>query len=167
MAPTRRLALVAPLVVASIGCDQATKRVAGALLERGVVHSWLGDTFRLQYAENRGAFLSLGAFLPESARFWVFVVAVGLLLAGMLGFALLHEGLAPLEVAGFACFVGGGFSNWIDRVVNDGRVVDFMNLGIGRLRTGVFNVADVVLMVGVGLMLLHGWRRRPEAPPGA
>lgn len=161
MAPIRRLALVAALLVASIGCDQATKRIASALLERGVVHSWLGDTVRLQYAENRGAFLSLGAFLPESARFAVFVVGVGLLLAGMLGFALLRPGLPPLEVAGFACFVGGGFSNWIDRVVNDGRVVDFMNLGIGRLRTGVFNVADVVLMVGVGLMLLQGWGRKP------
>jgi signal peptidase II len=158
---------VAVLLVASIGCDQVTKRLASALLERGVIHSWLGDTVRLQYAENRGAFLSLGAFLPESARFWVFVVGVGLLLAAMLGVALVGAALAPLEVAGLACFVGGGFSNWIDRVVNDGRVVDFMNLGIGRLRTGVFNVADVVLMVGVGLMLLHGWRRKPEATPGA
>jgi signal peptidase II len=167
MTPTRRLSLVAPLLVATIGCDQATKRVASALLERGVVHSWLGDTVRLQYAENHGAFLSLGAFLPESARFWVFVVGVGLLLAGMLGFALFRPALASMEVAGFACFVGGGFSNWIDRVVNDGRVVDFMNLGIGRLRTGVFNVADVVLMVGVGLMLLHGWGRKAETPPGS
>jgi signal peptidase II len=161
MAPNRRVPLVAAILLASIALDQATKRVASAQLERGVIHSWLGDTFRLQYAENRGAFLSLGAFLPEGARFWVFVVAVGLLLATMLGFALAGRGLAPLEVAGFACFVGGGFSNWIDRVVNDGRVVDFMNLGIGRLRTGVFNVADVVLMVGVGLMLLRGWGRKP------
>jgi len=167
MEPNRRLPLVASILAGSIACDQATKRVASALLERGVIHSWLGDAFRLQYAENRGAFLSLGAFLPESARFWVFVVAVGLLLAGMLGFALLRAALPPLEVAGLACFVGGGFSNWIDRVMNDGRVVDFMNLGIGQLRTGVFNVADVVLMVGVGLMLLSGWRRKPETPPGS
>src|SRR5512145_3457784 len=98
MANNRRLLLVGAVALASIGCDQATKRVASALLERGVVHSWLGDTFRLQYAENRGAFLSLGAFLPEAARFWVFVVAVGLLLAGMLGYALLHAELHPLEV---------------------------------------------------------------------
>jgi len=38
-------------------------------------------------------------------------------------------------------------------------VVDFMNLGIGGLQTGIFNVADLVLVVGVGLILA---RRRQQ-----
>jgi len=159
MTPRRRIALVALILAGSIGLDQVTKRVAAALLVPGAVHSWLGDSVRLQYAENRGAFLSLGAFLPEAARFWVFVVAVGLLLSALLVYALRSARLQPVEVAGFACFVGGGLSNWFDRVVRDGRVVDFMNLGIGGLRTGIFNVADLVLVVGVGLILA---RRRQQ-----
>jgi signal peptidase II len=155
MAPRPRVVLVALVLAGSIGLDQVTKRVAAALLQPGAVHSWLGGSVRLQYAENRGAFLSLGAFLPEAARFWVFVVGVGLLLAGLLVYSLLAPRLEPVEVAGVACFVGGGLSNWIDRAFRDGRVVDFMNLGVGGLRTGVFNVADVVLIVGAGLIFLR------------
>jgi signal peptidase II len=55
----------------------------------------------------------------------------------------------------------GGVGNWIDRLTNDGRVTDFLNLGIGSLRTGIFNVADMVLMAGVALFLLGS--RRPAA----
>jgi len=162
------VALVAVVLALSIGCDQATKRVAVGLLAPGEVHSWLGGTVRLQLAQNRGAFLSLGALLPEGIRFGLLIVAVGLLLAGMLLYALLGPKLERLEVAGLACFVGGGLSNWVDRLVNDGRVVDFMNLGLGRLRTGIFNVADVVLIAGVGLLLLGRRRERgPGAPPPA
>lgn len=29
-----------------------------------------------------------------------------------------------------------------------------MNLGLGRLRTGIFNVADVAVMVGLGIIIL-------------
>jgi signal peptidase II len=37
--------------------------------------------------------------------------------------------------------------------LGDGRVIDFLNVGIGGLRTGIFNVADVAIMVGVALFL--------------
>jgi signal peptidase II len=45
----------------------------------------------------------------------------------------------------------------VDRAFHQGSVVDFMNMGIGPLRTGVFNVADVAIMVGIGLLLLASW----------
>jgi signal peptidase II len=41
-----------------------------------------------------------------------------------------------------------------------GVVVDFVHIGFGRLRTGVFNLADVAIMAGAGLLLLWGWRER-------
>jgi signal peptidase II len=39
-----------------------------------------------------------------------------------------------------------------------------MNVGIGPLRTGVFNVADVAIMLGVATVLWAGSRRDPAAP---
>ena len=42
-----------------------------------------------------------------------------------------------------------------DRIVNNGAVVDYLNVGIGQLRTGIFNVADVFIMVGVVMLLIH------------
>jgi signal peptidase II len=50
--------------------------------------------------------------------------------------------------------IGGGFSNLADRVFRGDMVVDFMNVGIGRLRTGVFNVADLSIVVGVVVFLV-------------
>jgi signal peptidase II len=52
----------------------------------------------------------------------------------------------------FGLIIGGGLSNIYDRIVA-GKVVDFMNIGIGGLRTGIFNVADNAIMIGLFLML--------------
>jgi signal peptidase II len=54
---------------------------------------------------------------------------------------------------GLTLFVAGGASNWIDRVAS-GFVVDFLNVGIGPVvRTGIFNVADMAIMLGAAVML--------------
>ena len=44
-------------------------------------------------------------------------------------------------------------------------VIDFMNVGIGSLRTGIFNVADMAIMLGAGILVLEGWRSDNQAPP--
>jgi lipoprotein signal peptidase len=49
---------------------------------------------------------------------------------------------------------GGGFGNIIDRVFKT-LVTDFLNFGIGKLRTGVMNVADLYIMALV-IMLIIG-----------
>jgi signal peptidase II len=45
--------------------------------------------------------------------------------------------------------------NLIDRILYDGRVTDFLNFGIGPLRTGIFNVADVVGVIGAVLLFVQ------------
>lgn len=57
--------------------------------------------------------------------------------------------LSSFAVASSALIIGGGLSNLIDRIINQGAVIDFMNIGVGSLRTGIFNVADVAIMVGM------------------
>lgn len=157
MRHSHRIALVALLLGLTVGCDQATKHIASLTLRSSRTQSFLGDTFRLTYAHNRGAFLSLGASLPEGARFWVLNVTVGGLLLGLLLYALLSKKLDRPQVIGYGLVVGGGASNWVDRALRDGQVVDFMNLGIGPVRTGVFNVADLAIVAGICLLLLSGW----------
>jgi signal peptidase II len=64
---------------------------------------------------------------------------------------------------GAMLFLAGGASNLLDRIMH-GTVVDFMNVGVGSLRTGIFNVADVALMIGVALMILGVHRGLSETP---
>jgi signal peptidase II len=151
-----RLALVIA-ITSTIGCDRLTKHVAAASLADGHVRSYLSDTIRLQYVENTGGFLGLGAELPSSVRMTLFTAVTGMVLVGLAVIAMRHRWQGWL-LAGAWLVVAGGASNWIDRLVR-GSVVDFMNVGIGPLRTGIFNVADVAIMLGVAMVAWTGWRR--------
>jgi signal peptidase II len=43
-------------------------------------------------------------------------------------------------------------------LVADGQVTDFLNVGIGSVRTGIFNVADVVVVMGLAVLVLSATR---------
>jgi signal peptidase II len=144
-----RLVLLA-VVATTIGCDQVSKHVASTHLMDGARQSYLGDSLRLEYSENTGAFLSLGAGLPWWARTTLFSVGTVVLLIGCVVAALTRR-LKGVALFGLWLLFAGGFSNLVDRVVH-GRVVDFLNVGIGPVRTGIFNVADMAIMLGVALL---------------
>ena len=152
-----RLALLLLVIVSTVGCDRVTKHVATELLADKPAQSFLADTVRLVYAENTGGFLNLGTSLPPFARTAIFTVATGLALVLLL-VAALRQKSSLWRAFGLALFFAGGLSNWIDRALS-GSVVDFMNVGVGGLRTGIFNVADVAIMLGVALFLLGEWVR--------
>jgi signal peptidase II len=157
-----RAMLVALVVTICIGCDQGTKFVAKEYLKPDAAISFAGDLFRLQYAENTGAFLSLGSSLPEDWRQWIFTVFVGLFLVGLLLYVVFSRDLDFNQVACLSLVCGGGLSNLIDRIVYDGRVVDFLNVGVGSIRTGIFNVADMAITAGAILLAIDGFRKTPE-----
>jgi signal peptidase II len=141
------------LVLAScIGCDRVTKVIAREHLAASPAISYLNDLFRLQYAENHGAFLGLGAGLPDGLRVAILTVLVGTMLMGLLVYTMASRQLRLDCSLALALIVGGGLSNLLDRLLYHGAVVDFMNIGVGSLRTGVFNVADVAIMIGAGLL---------------
>jgi signal peptidase II len=150
----KRLLLIGAIIVSCVGCDQATKGVATNNLSRSLPISYLGDTFRLQYIENSGGFLGIGSTLPVRL-----IVLTGLAIAGMLVFVLMNRGLRPLLVAGLSLIIGGGVGNLINRVFHGGAVIDFMNIEVGGLRTGIFNVADAAIMIGTGMIAFGGFRR--------
>jgi len=148
-----RTLLVSVLFLACVGCDQVTKAIARDHLVLGDEHSFVGDAFRLTLAENPGAFLSIGESLPDHVRSTIFIVGVGLASLGALLAAFFVKGVGYWQVAGLSLIASGGVGNWIDRLTNDGRVTDFLNVGVGGVRTGIFNVADMVLMAGVAIFL--------------
>jgi signal peptidase II len=154
MTKVKRVTILILLLLACVGCDQTTKYTARQLLPQDDTLSLAGDTIRLQYIENAGAFLGMGASLSQGLRFWLFTVAVLLGLSGL--FFYLISSSHTLEWApavALSLVLGGGTSNLIDRLVYKGAVVDFLNLGIGPLRTGIFNLADLAIVVGTGLLV--------------
>ena len=145
----KRLAMIFLLLFVCVGCDQSTKYAAKHFLEGQPTFSYMGDIFRLSYAENTGAFLSFGAGMPEKLRYALLVVLVSIFLIGFLLFVIRNKMLNSLAVSASALIIGGGLSNLIDRIINKGSVIDFMNIGFGSIRTGIFNVADLAITAGV------------------
>ena len=160
MQKVNRSALLFFVVVAAVACDQATKALAQRTLSPQPL-SYLNDLFRLQFAQNNGAFLSLGSLLSPQARFWVFTILVSIFLLGLLIYALRIAAQASLLVlVALALILGGGVSNLLDRILHNGLVIDFMNIGLGPLRTGIFNVADMAITSGLVLLIVQELRTR-------
>lgn len=161
----RRWGVIVLLPVVTVACDQATKHLAAASFTDVIPYSLVGGVVELLYSENAGAFLGLGAGLHDSTRFWLLTVGVGLLL--LVFGAKLIRATRPPELIGWSLVIGGGLSNLIDRLIRDGRVIDFLRVGIGEVRTGIFNVADAAIILGLACLfasalLLH--KNNPVGP---
>lgn len=156
-----RLKARLPLMVTVIGIgillDQLTKLWAVNSLRGGPRYSFLFDSIKIYYIENHGAFLGLGNTLSPQMRFWIFTGMVGLFLLALLIYILVAKQMDKLSLFSLSLVFTGGFSNFIDRAFNQGAVVDFLNMGLGRLRTGVFNVADVYIMIGAACIVFGQW----------
>lgn len=155
------------ILVGCVGCDQATKQYAIENFKGEPPMSFFGDTFRIQYAENPGAFLSLMGDLSRSTRFWVLTVANAGVMLVVAGYLLLVRDIDRLSLAALALILAGGVGNLIDRIMWDGVVIDFLNLGIGPVRTGVFNVADMAITGGFFLLLPQLFRSEPRPQPAS
>jgi signal peptidase II len=149
---SKRLILIFIVLISCVGCDQATKSIAVSHISATETISYLGDTLRLQLSYNRGAFLSMGHSLPDNLRHSLFTVGPFCVLLGSLIFILLSKSGSFSMVLAISLLAAGGVGNLIDRILHDGTVVDFLNVGIGSLRTGIFNIADVAIMVGAFLL---------------
>ncbi|WP_439893088.1 signal peptidase II (plasmid) [Ralstonia sp. 25C] len=164
MTTKQRVATALLGALAWIIIDQSTKALFKQILTSGEVVSFLSGSLLVLPTYNHGAFLSLGAEMSDATRNIVFIYGVLAILVCLFGWLLRSPKLGRTEVIAISSILGGGLSNLFDRCVYDGRVFDFLNIGIGQLRTGVFNVADVGIMLGVALILLRGVKRGSTLP---
>ncbi len=153
-----RRAVVATVMLAvvlmTVGCDQASKRIARTYLEDGSSRSLLGGALVLRYVENQGAFLSLGSVLPRPVRRILFVAIPLCLIAGIIVYAAGRRSLRAMLAAGLSLVAGGGAGNLLDRILHDGRVGDFLLIDVAGIRTGIFNLADLSIVLGCLLLLI-------------
>ena len=152
------------LAVGVVGCDHATKYAAESRLEEAGPVAVVPGVLDLRYVENRDTAFSLFRLLglPSPPG-----VLAGLQLAGLTALGVFwwrrRRTARLLEQAAWAVTAAGAAGNLIDRVLR-GYVVDFIHLH----HWPVFNVADVALVVGAGLLILtFGVLDRPAAGAAA
>lgn len=101
---------------------------------------------------NRG--ISWGMFHSQSdVLFFVVSAIIAVITATLCGYAY-NNYMRGNDIAAEVCIIAGSCCNLIDRVVYGG-VVDFIILSYGNLSWPVFNIADAVIVFGVGLFLLR------------
>jgi len=137
-----------------VGCDHATKLAASSALPRRGAISILPGLLDLHYAENRDTAFSLSRFLHFPGKGAVLVAFSLLGLGAVLVAWWRHRRAATSEQVAYALIVAGAFGNAFDRALR-GYVVDFIEIH----RWPIFNVADVAIVVGVGLLGLNMLRR--------
>jgi signal peptidase II len=134
--------------------DQFTKNWISREMSRGESRQVMGDFFRLTYVHNDGA-----AFGLDLGGRWAFI-AVTVLVSIFIVASYSRTEKTPLARWALALILGGAVGNLIDRI-RLGEVIDFLQFGIGKLYWPIFNVADIGVSVGVGLLALHLFRKEP------
>ena len=155
-----KILLFCLLSFAFIGCDRITKDIAKEHLKDKPPVSYFNDKVRLMFVENTGAFLSLGADWPKTKSLWLLTVLPIVFLAALMVVTMKKANkLTVFEMTAFVLVFSGGIANLIDRLLFDRHVADFINLGIGHFRTGIFNIADVYVTTGVLMLVFSSVRK--------
>ena len=149
-----RLALVLIIIFANIAADQITKVIARAQIEYNETINVIGDYLIFTKVENTGAFLGMGSDLPPFLRITLLLILPSVVMIGVFIYTLKAKDLTKISLWGLSFIVGGGIGNLFDRIVY-GSVTDMIFLDFQFAHTGIFNVADMSVMIGTGLILVE------------
>ncbi|EYU16212.1 MULTISPECIES: signal peptidase II [Photorhabdus] len=116
--------------------------------------------FNLTYAQNFGAAFS---FLAEKDGWqrWLFAfiaVAISVVLMVMMYRASAKKKLNNIA---YALIIGGALGNLFDRLVH-GFVIDFIDFYVGDWHFPTFNIADMAICIGAGLVIIDSFLNPDE-----
>ena len=147
------------LVLLNIGCDQISKKMVRNRIEPNDYIQLVKDNFILTNVENRGAMLGFGESLPPMLKILFLQLIPVVVLIILLVNILRKKHLNKWLVIAFSFVIGGGIGNLIDRIAH-GKVTDFFLIKLGFFKTGIFNMADVSVTLGVILIFILSIRHK-------
>jgi len=151
----RKYKIILTLSIFSINyfIDRFTKYIAVEYLKGSEAKGFLNDTFILVYTENTGAFLSLGRNWNIYVKYFVLlIIPIIICIIGLL--YLMVKETKNYRIITCSCIIGGGIGNLVDRLFKEFSVIDFMCFGIGNIKTGILNVADLSVTFGIIILII-------------
>jgi len=137
------------VALVAVIADQGTKFAITQWLDLGQSVA-LTPFFNLVHVLNPGAAFSFLAEAGGWQRYFFILLGTGISLWLAV---LLHKGVENRwEACGYSLLLGGAMGNVIDRVWG-GAVIDFLDVHAASWHWPSFNVADIAINMGVGLLL--------------
>ena len=130
-----------------IALDQAVKWYVVKAIPLGGMRTFIPKVVSLTYLKNSGA-----AFSMLENQQWFFAIITLIAMGAAFVYLYRHIKGSLWLLLGLTLIISGGIGNFIDRV-HQGFVVDMFHLDF--MNFAIFNVADIYLTVGVGLLLIH------------
>jgi signal peptidase II len=136
-----------------MGCDQFSKKMVRAQVGPMEYIEVLDEYLILTNVGNNGAMLGFGKDFSPALKIALLQVLPMLVLLAMLLRILGNDQLGTFTIMAFACVIGGGMGNLVDRIFQ-GYVTDFFQIRLGPIKTGIFNLADVSVTLGVLFIIM-------------
>jgi|SRR5215469_2171190 len=149
-----RIIIIFTIIIVNVGCDQVSKRIVRHHVYPYEMIHFLDNHLTVTRVENSGAFLSAGDSLPSSAKhIFLSFIPLAVIFFGLV-YICMRPGISNNMLIGLCFVIGGGLGNLFDRITY-GSVTDFLHVKVGLLQTGIFNLADVSIMMGMLIILLQ------------
>ena len=100
------------------------------------------------YIHNTG-----GAWGVFSGKTWLLVVTTAAVMIACIVVLIKNGRKNPLFFWSICLVLSGGVGNMIDRIFNEGKVIDFIRTLF--MEFPIFNIADCAVVIGAGLLILH------------
>lgn len=156
-----RTIIILLILALNIGCDQVSKTIVRNKMQYYDQIVLLNKHIMIQRVQNSGAFLSLGDSLSGPLRVILLNIIPFFAVAFGLYFIFSKTNLNRIILFGLILIIGGGTGNLYDRIVH-GSVTDFMYINFVLFHTGVFNVADMSIMAGMFIILIHAFLKKKD-----
>ena len=127
--------------------DQAVKGYVVKEIPLGGMRRFIPKVVSLTYLKNSGA-----AFSMLENQQWFFTIITLIAMGAAFVYLYRHIKGSIWLLLGLTLIISGGIGNFIDRL-RQGFVVDLFHLDF--MNFAIFNVADIYLSIGVGLLLIY------------
>ena len=145
--------ILIPIMLFVVVSDQYTKHLVVQRFQPLELLPIIDGFFNLTLHYNKGAAFGLFHDLPDGIRQLTLWGVSGLAMVAVIYFLLFEFYEQRLGIVSMSLILGGAIGNGIDRAVL-GEVVDFLDFYIGTYHWPAFNVADIAISVGAGLLVI-------------
>jgi signal peptidase II len=156
----QRWGITAAVALATTAVDFSTKVWARSCLQEGMRQSFIPGFLQFVLTTNTGGAFGIGKNSKE------FMTLLAISVCAAIVYWIYHrerrrDPPAPLESIGLGLILGGAAGNLVDRFTA-GRVTDFIEFAF--VQFPVFNFADAIIDVGIGLLFIQAFRAPPQTP---